>query len=449
MNRSHPVCATVAGLMFFLAAARGEPFPQPAATQSVSGQFSVSALPDEAPVFPRPKFSADASLLRLEPALVAVSAEHFKNSLWQKIGLADNAPWRGKIFIVLHPAHAPDEAVNLVAQPFLKKWNYRLELPDAISADRCARAFSAVLLLEVANRNAAPEAGRSAVLPDWLVAGMGRQILDAAESPMILSQPNKAINDVLQIRTVEKRRGLDPLANARRVLQNSAALTFDQLSWPTAAQLDGHDGDVFFSSAQLFVAELLALDNGPKKFRELLATLPAHENWQTAFFAAFKENFHRPLDVEKWWALRVLTFTARDPGPQWTVAASRERLDAALAVPVNVRYAPNALPTYSEISFQSAIRNFEPARQIEILSARLRDLELAEYRLAPPLNGLAAGYAKILSDYLHARKKVFFLRRPGPATTISRLDAQDVRRREVESKLRTTVLPADLNLPAP
>ena len=83
MNRSHPVCATVAGLMFFLAAARGEPFPQPAATQSVSGQFSVSALPDEAPVFPRPKFSADASLLRLEPALVAVSAEHFKNSLWQ------------------------------------------------------------------------------------------------------------------------------------------------------------------------------------------------------------------------------------------------------------------------------------------------------------------------------------------------------------------------------
>jgi len=118
-------------------------------------------------------------------------------------------------------------------------------------------------------------------------------------------------------------------------------------------------------------------------------------------------------------------------------------------VPVNVRYAPNALPTYSEISFQAVIRNFEPARQVEILSARLRDLELAEYRLAPPLNGLAAGYAKILSDYLHARKKVFFLRRPGPATTISRLDAQDARRREVESKLRTSALPADLNLPTP
>jgi hypothetical protein len=278
---------------------------------------------------------------------------------------------------------------------------------------------------------------------------MGRQILDAAESPMILSQPDKAINDVRQTRTVEKRRGLDPLAGARRVLQNSAALSFDQLSWPTAAQLDGTDGDVFFSSAQLFVAELLALDNGPRKFRALLAALPAHENWQTAFFEAFQENFRRPLDVEKWWALRVLTFTARDPGPQWTVAASRDRLAAALAVPVNVRYAPDALPTYSEISFQTVIRNFEPARQVEILSARLRDLELAEYRLAPPLNGLAAGYAKILSDYLHARKKVFFLRRPGPATTISRLDAQDARRREVESKLRTSALPADLNLPAP
>jgi hypothetical protein len=448
MNRPHPVCAAVAGLMFSLAAARGEPYPQPAATQSVSGQFSVSALPDESPVFPRPKFSADASLLRLEPALLAVSAERFKNSLWQKIGLDENTPWRGKIFIALHPARSPDDTVNLVAQPFLQKWSYRLELPDAISADCCARAFSAVLLLEIANRDATP-GGRSAALPDWLVAGMGRQILDAAESPMILSRPDKAINDVRQTRTVEKRRGLDPLAGARRVLQNSAALTFDQLSWPTAAQLDGADGDVYFSSAQLFVAELLALDNGPKKFRALLAALPAHENWQTAFFEAFKENFRRPLDVEKWWALRVLTFNAHDPGPQWTVAVSRDRLAAALDVPVNVRYAPNALPTYSEISFQSVIRNFEPARQVEILSARLRDLELAEYRLAPPLNGLAAGYTKILSDYLHARKKVFFLRRPGPATTISRLDAQDARRREVESKLRTNALPADLNLPTP
>ena len=448
MNRLHPVCAAVAGLMFFLAAAGGEPFPQPAATQSASGQFAVSALPDRPSVFPRASLSTAAGLLRLEPALVAVSAEHFKNSLWQKIGLEARTPWRGKIFIALHPARTPDEAVNLVAQPFLNKWSYRLELPDAISADRCARAFSAVLLLEIANRDARPD-GRSATLPDWLVAGMGRQILDAAESPMILSRPDQAINDVQQTRTVGKRRGLDPLAGARRALQNSTALTFDQLSWPTAAQLDGADGDVFFSSAQLLVAELLALDNGPKKFRALLAALPAHENWQTAFFAAFQENFRRPLDVEKWWALRVLTFTAHDPGPLWTIAVSRERLDAALAVPVNVRYAPNALPTYSEISFQSVIRNFEPARQVEVLSARLRDLELAEYRLAPPLNGLAAGYARILTDYLQARKKVFFLRRPGPASTISRLDAMDARRREVESKLRASVLPADLNLPAP
>jgi hypothetical protein len=449
MNRPQLVCAAIAGLMFFLAAVRGETFSPPAATQSVSGQFSVSRAPENFDPFFHPlKVGTDTNLLRLEPALLAVSAERFKTALWREIGLAPNSSWSGKIFLVLHPARSLDEPVNLVARTFLRDWTYRLELPDVLTRDRYVRAFSAVLLLEIANRQVPP--GRhSAAVPDWLVAGLGRQIADAGDAPVILSVPAKTINDLPQTRVVENRHGLDPLAAARRVLQKSPALTFDQLSWPDDAQLNGGDGDRFDASAQLFVAELLALKDGPAKVRAFLTALPAHENWQTAFFDAFKENFRRPLDVEKWWALRVIAFTARDPGPRWTVAVSREKLAALLAVPVDVRSAPNALPMYSEISLQSVIRNFDPARQVEILSARLRDLELAEFRLAPPLNGLAAGYAKVLSDYLHARKKFFFLRRPGPETTIQRLAAQDGKRREVESKLRTSVLPADLNLPAP
>ncbi len=65
--------------------------------------------------------------------------------------------------------------------------------------------------------------------------------------------------------------------------------------------------------------ELLGLKNGPAKLRALLAELPAHLNWQTAFFDAFDEDFKRPLDVEKWWALRVVNFAATRParaGPQ-------------------------------------------------------------------------------------------------------------------------------------
>jgi hypothetical protein len=449
MNFPRQVCAVSAGLMFSLAAAHGESFAPTAATESVSGQFSVSTDGGSAFIFPRPeRAGTNDGLLHLNPALLAVSAEHFKNALWPKIGLDLAAPWSGKIFLVLHPARSPDEPARLVIQPFLKKWNYRLELPDVISADRCARALCSVLLLETANRNALT-AGRSAAVPDWLVAGMGRQVLNNAETPLLFSAPTKAVNDLPQLRTVEKRRGLDALAGARDTLKNSRALTFDQLSWPTDAQLAGADGGVFFASAQLFVAELLALDGGPKKFRALLSALPAHENWQTAFFDAFHENFRRPLDVEKWWALRVLAFAAHDPGPRWTVAASRERLAAALAVPVTVRYATNALPGYSEISLQAVIRNFTKAEQVEILSRQLNDLQLTELRLAPPLNGLAAGYVKIVSDYLKSQKRIFPFRWIGPATTLQRLDAQDVRRRELEARLAASPLPANLLPPAP
>ena len=96
------------------------------------------------------------------------------------------------------------------------------------------------------------------------------------------------------------------------------------MSWPDEAQLSGADGGVYRASAQLFVNELLELKDGPAHLRAMLATLPEFYNWQTAFQSAFREDFPRPLDVEKWWALQVVNFVARDPGPAWTPAVSRD-----------------------------------------------------------------------------------------------------------------------------
>ena len=449
MNRSRLVCALAAGCLFLLAAARAESLsPSPDITRSISGQFTVSVVPADNPFLRRPDAGTNAEILRLEPALLAVSAEQFKVALWKEIGLAPETPWSGKIFLVLRPARSLDEPVNIAAQPFLRAWNYRLELPDVITRNRCARAFSAALLLEIANRSA-PPGGRSAVLPEWLVAGLAWQVLESADAKVILSAPNKMIDDLAQTRLNEKRRGLDPLADARRVLQNYPALTFEQLSWPTDAQLNGDDGGVYLASAQLFVSDLLALKNGPAKVRALLAKLPAHENWQAALFEAFHENFRRPLDVEKWWSLRVVAFAACAPGPRWTPAVSRAQLDAALTVPVNIRYSANAMPSYAEVSLQSVIQNFEADRQVEILQTRLRDLELVQFRLTPMLAGVADGYRKVLSDYLGARKKIFFLRHPGAAATVKQLNALDARRRDAEAKLLRSPLPPDLNRNAP
>ena len=70
------------------------------------------------------------------------------------------------------------------------------------------------------------------------------------------------------------RRGLDSLVGARQVLRNQPALTFEQLSWPTGAQLAGEDGGVYRASAQLFVNELLELKNCRAHLRAMLETLP-------------------------------------------------------------------------------------------------------------------------------------------------------------------------------
>jgi len=250
----------------------------------------------------------------------------------------------------------------------------------------------------------------------------------------------------MQSRQVEERHGLDPLAAARRTLQNFPVLTFDQLSWPDDAQMNGADGGAYSASAQLFVHELMELKDGAARLRALLAQLPACENWQTAFFAAFDGDFKRPLDVEKWWTLRVLNFAAREPGPQWTPAVSRRKLDAILAVPVAVRYASNALPIRSEISLQSAVQNFAPPRQTEILQMKLRDLQLAEFRLAAPVAALAEGYLTALTDFLGVRRKSVSSRnynyKMSPAELIKKLDALDARRRALAMQMERSALPA-------
>jgi len=438
MNRSRLVCALALGLLSLLAAGRGEPaYPGPEKISSASGQFVVSVTPQNSPFYRRPNISTNPAILRLDASLLAVSAERFKASLWRLLGLPTDAAWSGKIFLVLHSARSMDEDVVIASQPFLHIWNYRLELPDLVTRNRYARAFSAVLLLEIANRTTST-ATPPALVPSWLADGLARQIVEGEPASVILSVPTKTVNGLAQTRINETKRGLDPLAAARRVLQNEQALTFDQLSWPTGAQVNGDDGGVYLASAQLFVSELLALKNGPVHMRELLAQLPRCQNWQTAFLAAFHEQFNSSLDVEKWWALRVVNFAARAPGPRWTASVSRDRLNDVLAVPVDVRNASNALPTRAEIKLQAALKNFEPARQVEILETKLRDLDLIQLRLASPLAGVANGYRTAIREFLETQKKRTSLRQKknGAADLSKKLDVLDAQRRTVEERLQ-------------
>jgi len=452
------VSLLIGGAPFWPVLAGGQPAPPAGnSVQSASGQFVVTGPAQSSPLARLPGVAANTNLVRLEPAVLSVSAERIKIALRRQLDIEPNAPWQGKIFVVLYPAQSLDEPVTITSQPFLNRWNYRVQLPDVLPQARFLRAMTGALLLELANRNATR--ARAAEIPAWLTDGLAQQLAAEALPEIILSAPGKLINGLPQNRLVVTHRGWDPLADARRVLRDRATLTFDQLSWPTDIQLNGGDDGVYRASAQLFVSELLQLKNGPACLRAMLAALPGCYNWQTAFQSAFRENFPRPLDVEKWWALQIVSFVAHGPGPRWTPAVSREKLDEILSVPVEVWTASNTLPARMEVSLQAIIRNFEPSRQTAILQIKLRDLELAQLRMAAPLARLTDDYRLAVASYLGENKNVRqppWSKHPLPQktsarATLKKLDELDALRQTIESSIKPDVFtPGSLNgaLPA-
>jgi hypothetical protein len=450
MKRTRHFCACFLSLIFSLAVARGQfSFSDQNSIGSVSGQFTVSVEGGAGPPAPGLIPGANTNVVQLKTALLAVAAERFKNDLWRELGLRTDAPWSGRIYLHLRPARSFDDPVTITSRRFLDHWNYDLDLPDTLQKTRYARALSGVLLLEFANRHTSPD-GHAAEVPAWLVDGLARQILAADGDEVVLSAPKRMGQELGASHFNEATRGFDFLAPARHLLQNYPALTFDQLSWPTDQQMDGADGGVYLASAQLFLAELLDLKNGRENLRTFLAGLPGCYNWQTAFFAAFGADFKRPIDVEKWWALRVVNFARHATGPRWTIDVSLARLQELLSVPVEFRYQTNALPNYAEISLQSALQNLSANQLNPIVRTKVRDLALVELRLAPPFGSLADGYRAVLADFLgdvpRGRRPSVANKHGIPvpahaslATTLKKLDALDVRRRNAEARVTLTL----------
>ena len=443
-------CAAVFFSIFCGNASAQFSLPDVNLARSVSGQFIVTDARSRSvgsPLAAAPAVVTNADFVRLEPALLAVSAERIKQTLWRELGIDSATRWRGKIFLTLYSARSLDDDVTILSEHFADGWVYRVTLPDVLPRVRFLRALTGVVLLEFANRDAGV---RSAEIPAWLTDGLSQQLLAPGTVEIILSSPNRNVNGLLESRKIATERGIDLLAGARRVLHDQPALTFEQLSWPTDAQVSGADGGVYRASAQLFVNELLKINNGSVPLRKMLQLSSHYYNWQTAFQNTFYTDFAQPLDVEKWWALQVINFAAHSPGPTWTPAVSREKIDQILSVAVDFRTASNTLPAHAEVSLQAVIRNFDPARQTTILQIKLRDLEVAQFHVAPPLAALTAEYRDALADYLGERHETApaprFGRQPlaspqkaSAPDTLTKLDALDARRRVIESDIKPDV----------
>ena len=111
-----------------------------------------------------------------------------------------------------------------------------------------------------------------------------------------------------------------------------------------------------------------------------------------------------------------------------------------------MRATSNSLPSRAEISLQAVVLHLDSSQQQPILQTRLRDLGLAELRLAPQFAALADGYRRALAAYLgepvasvtgppRARNRFAVTKRAGAAKTVKELDSLDARRRAGESKM--------------
>src|SRR5258708_38331065 len=116
MNRLSKRCsvAFLFALFFFTIVRAQMPLPESASARSVSGQFIVIGAQQISPLANQRAVLTNTDFVRLDPALLAVSAERIKTSLWQQLGIDGATPRRGQIFLALHPAQSLDENVTII-----------------------------------------------------------------------------------------------------------------------------------------------------------------------------------------------------------------------------------------------------------------------------------------------------------------------------------------------
>lgn len=401
---------------------------------SASGQFAVYRAPEEGWPAPRLNPNVQTNYVQVDPGVLVVVCDRIRSAVIQNLGVQDM--WQGRIFIYLREARNLDEPIFI--PPPQNPQTYTLFVPDKVGRNRLISAIVAAVLEEIADRNAP----RPAEIPAWLVDGLAREV--AQEHPHDLVFSSAPFNpDALHLYSWDVK---PPLERAQEVLRQWPPLTIDQLSWPAPGQADD---EVYTSSAQLFVQDLLRLNDGRQCMWAFLPALTHHLNWQVSFMEAFHSDFTSQLDLEKWWVLCLMNFTGRDLSGLLTSGNTRERLDVLLEPEVEVRESPDQIPTNRTASLQEIIVGWTPAMQEQTLKNTLGELTSLQIQASRDVKPLVEAYCDALETYIKARDKsgvfrnkkkrerLLGLDKPA-AAAVERLDALDTRRQQT---------PTDPNVP--
>jgi hypothetical protein len=371
---------------------------------SLTRQFVIISSRDVPNAYARMPSSA-TNLVRLDPNFLAVSCERIKKALLAELGAPDR--WRGKISLQLHSFNNAAENVVITSTKYGDRWSYWVDLPDRIEKSRLVATVVEMLLLEMANRDGAD---RSAEIPAWLSQGLAEQLLLSTTLELVVQPPTETESGVTLRRLFHDDRRANPLAQAHDELLNTAPLTLEELSWPGDRSFTGDAGQAYRSCAQVFVVELLRLNNGRSLMHDFITELPHHLNWQISFLKAYQSRFSGLRDLEKWWALRMVNFIGRDLSRTWPGPESLRKLDEVIRPTVQVRTAVDQLPMRTEVTLQTIIRDWDFLRQSQMLQTKLQQLALLRNQVSPEVVPLVDSYRKVLEVYLRNRTKAGFTR---------------------------------------
>jgi hypothetical protein len=398
---------------------------------SSSGQFIIHSSNSAGGAGNASGPASNQNLVRLEPAFVGVSCERIKQALSRDISLGGS--WQGRIYVEIRPARTAGPGVTITSERFRNGWQYRVEFPDMVERDRYTRAVVHVVLLEAANRSSS---GRWAEVPLWLTEGLTRRLLASREIEIILLPPRETVNRLaFSAKSVVEKMD-DPVGRARQQLHGQAALTFDQLSWQVQDELSGSAAELYRTSAQLFLGELLRLRDGRACLATTLQRLPRHLNWQLAFLDGFSSHFERLIDVEKWWALCCVQSPEKELVRKLPTEGTWDDLEQALLTLPQARAAGSAASPAEAANLQTIIRDWARVEQRQVLSAKRQELDLLRTRLSPDLALLAEEYCKAIEIYLQSpywsRPSTLMGKKTGMGSladeTLQRLDSLDARR---------------------
>jgi len=394
--------------------------PKPVTIHSQSGQFVVRGLPQGRPL--TSSSTPVVQYLRLDPNLTAISLERIRQAIQTELNWPNH--WRGMINVATVPVRGENPRVTITSERRPSGWGYRIVFPELIEKDRFLAAAVKTILMEFANRRALI---REAELPVWLAEGLTAQ-LKATSLPVLALEADTGING--------RGQNGDPLAEARERLRDRDLISFDDLSMPSG-DLNDADAAHYRACAQVFVHELLRLQNGRACLRNFLERLPENLNWQTTFLEAFHPHFTRMLDVDQWYALTLSGTRGRDLSAMLSRAATLQQLDGILATPVEVRVAAQDLPIRTEMPLQRLVTEWDYVRQHAVLIDKLSRLQTLQGRAAIEISGLVSAYLDALVTYVGPKnltiptrqKDIDRLKPRGDAQTlVSQLDRLEARR---------------------